>query len=414
MQGISNKPALPLLKKEIEGIFGKKIAASGDCIFLSNEILFKTHQAISSNTLRRLFGLVKTDFHPSSTTLHILVKYCGFSSLQELVKLRKAGPPAIDDNSYAESVLNYLLSLFTYTPVKECNDKDFMAFVKITLDFLKRHPELIDNFQKGIARSKNGREYYYEKAINIDDLNSFYGDGLRYYLVENKTTKAQVLGHSLLCLRNWLVENKAGVNHHYQEAVKHTLTKDNHPYLWVRYYAAQLMHAEVNHLPIDKIIEAAQQSHALLKQQELQDRCQFFPCFEYVLCPVLIIMGRANDALYFINFARKEYVNKIPDIDDGFYDTLELFEAMAAYQSGNIPLAEKLFSRLHPTRFHYLNKKSCTILYLFLCEGLNKQKESTQQQLNELIGETGFTRFKQIEQYKMTAIMGAMQEKRAV
>lgn len=174
--------------------------------------------------------------------------------------------------------------------------------------------------------------------------------------------------------------------------MKYKLTKNNHLYLKGRFYATQLMYLDENNLPVDKLIAKVQKCHELFRKLILKGQVQCRYCFEYVICPILIIMGRINEAPYFIIYAKNQYSNKIADIDNGLYESLKLFEVLATFKSGKIKAAEKLFSRIHPTRFNYLNKKICMILYLILGERLNKGTPSNLQQLIDLIGETGFTR----------------------
>lgn len=54
-------------------------------------------------------------------------------------------------------------------------------------------------------------------------------------------------------------------------------------------------------------------------------------------------MGRIDEALYFIIYAKNQYSNKIADIDKGLYESLKLFEVLAIFKSGKIKAAEKLF-----------------------------------------------------------------------
>src|SRR5437764_1300000 len=76
------------LKHEVEETFGRRIISSRDCIQLSEDIYFKAGDLINPNTLRRLYGLVKADYPSSTSTLSLLAKYCGFNSLDDLLKAR--------------------------------------------------------------------------------------------------------------------------------------------------------------------------------------------------------------------------------------------------------------------------------------------------------------------------------------
>ena len=78
--------ALSALKKELEQNFGRKIISYRDCVQLVEDIYQKTESTVNVNTLRRFFGLVKTNYTASRSTLLILSKYCGFNSPDEIEK----------------------------------------------------------------------------------------------------------------------------------------------------------------------------------------------------------------------------------------------------------------------------------------------------------------------------------------
>lgn len=379
-----------LLKNEIEETFGKKICTAGDCLLLSEEIYFKVSIKVNSNTLRRFFGLVKSDFLPSSTTLEILSKYCGFSTFDELIKLKSSTGKISDQNNYNESVLNYLISLFKNAPVNKDSEKTFLCIVKHTIHFLQRHPQLIDKFQRAVSKTRNGQKFYFEQFVNIDHLNSFYGNGLSYYVIEKNTPEAQIFGHSLLCLKHYLSKNASGVKKHYEEVIKHQLKKISHPILFGRFFATQLLYAEMYGLPIETIQYEAQHAHAIIKKRG--DDCKFFPYFEYIVSPVLLLIGQPEEALCYVNYSLSNYPKEHLSIEPGLYQTLDLIKALTLAMAGRKKEAEKLFQYIHPSRFYLMTKKTNTIMYLLLGQYLNKHDIHSDQQLTALVSETGFTK----------------------
>ena len=78
-----------IIVHEVVRTFGRQIVSSRDCIQLSEDIFEKTRDQVSPNTLRRIFGLVKADYPPSYGTCQILMRYCGFTTVEELVKFRQ-------------------------------------------------------------------------------------------------------------------------------------------------------------------------------------------------------------------------------------------------------------------------------------------------------------------------------------
>ena len=81
------------LRDLIEKRFGSPIRTKGDCDLLTRDIQRKTSlRSVSSQTLRRLFGLIpgnKSGFETG--TLTILAKYLGMKDYEELLELMRKG-----------------------------------------------------------------------------------------------------------------------------------------------------------------------------------------------------------------------------------------------------------------------------------------------------------------------------------
>ena len=65
--------------------FGKRVFNSVDCIELSQNIFDNVKLTLSSDTLRRFFGLIETSTQPSLFTMDILSKYVGFAGYYDFV-----------------------------------------------------------------------------------------------------------------------------------------------------------------------------------------------------------------------------------------------------------------------------------------------------------------------------------------
>jgi len=382
---------LPLLIREVEETFGRRITTSRDCIQLSEEIYFKTTYKINSNTLRRFFGLVKASYPPSSATLHILSTYCGLSSVDDLISLHSSKdkePGACNDE-----FLNYLIALFKSVNVKEEGDETFLAVVKQTILFLRRQPDLAHPFQRAIAKTKNGQDFYFEHFINIDQLNGFYGDGLRFYLAQKKTTEAQMFGYSLLCFRAWLTQDTAGMKKNFEEIRKLKTTKNMQPLVWGMYYSSHLYYAEQNGLGVERILQDAHHTHLALKPKN--DIYSQFPGFEYIFSMALLLTDHYQEALYYVNHALKNNPMRHSS-DQCFHKTLQLLKGMALVRMGDREWADEIFTQIRPSQFYFLSKKTNTILYLLLAKYLRKKNPRPDEELEKLITETGFTKIRSI------------------
>ncbi|RYZ50185.1 MAG: hypothetical protein EOO14_19680, partial [Chitinophagaceae bacterium] len=230
---------ITLLRKEIEAHFGRKVLSNKECIELSKDIFTKSGLLVSVTTLRRFFGLIKSDHLPSYTTLNHLAVYCGHRSYDDLEPLQSAGEP----NPEESKLVRYIVSLFTNTVTDDVHDPTYLSLVRHTILFLNGQPLLMDAFQRAIAKTKNGQTFYFERFINVDKLNGYFGRGLEYYLAEKKTKEAQIFGHALLALRYWLSKKDDLFLLHAQELLSYGLDRAIHPFVCGRYYGTKLLKA---------------------------------------------------------------------------------------------------------------------------------------------------------------------------
>ena len=386
LDGNDKATLFKLLRTEVEETFGKKVMTYGDCLLLSDDVLYKTSYRVNPNTLRRFFGLVKTRFQPSWSTQTILAQYCGFESLQRLLKENSNEHDRLSE----EHVVDFLISIFKSVPVRDYTDETFLAIVKRTIQFLQKHPHMADSFQKVIAKTKNGQDFYFEQFVNIDGLNALFSKGLLYYLNEKKTPGAQLFGHSLLALKGWFTDDLAYCKKHYEIVTSYRLNTSKNPFVCAQYFATRIYYAEMIGQNVDEIIQEAQLFHRSLKQSS-RDYC-FFPGFEYTLASSLVLTGYHSEALYYSDFGLKNYPSRHSYVEEGFYQSLKLIKAHTLAKTGQIKESEKVFSELRPSRFYFLTRKVNTIIYLHIKKILRGLTVEEERQIGQIIKETGLSR----------------------
>ena len=74
-----------LLRKDVELKFGAEIVRSNDCSKLANQIASETNRHISASTIKRFFGIIKSDYNPSKYTLETFAHYIGFENWQQYI-----------------------------------------------------------------------------------------------------------------------------------------------------------------------------------------------------------------------------------------------------------------------------------------------------------------------------------------
>lgn len=389
---VSKTEATVKVKKEIENVFGRRILSNRDCIQLSDAIFERTHFKVNPNTLRRFFGLVKSKYSPSVSTLSILSKFCGFQSFDDIVSVHETD--LYSDTIQKESVLNYLYSLFNEIQVHDSSDEAFHTLVRNTIIFLSHNPQLKDEFQRLIAKTPNGQRCYFEQFVHIDELNSFYGNGLRYYLNEQNKDEGDIFAHSLLVFRYWLSMDDEKLEKHYQQVINHPMSESDHPFVSARYLASCLFRAEVFRKATHHFLEDTRAFHGRLKTAKYHN--QAFPFFEIIFSEALILTGHYEEGLYYIKYALDVYPHSLKGKDPGFYQSCMLFKAIALYKLGDSKKAVSVFDKIRPSEFNFLSKKYKNILYLNLIGELRGTQAKYKSEIETLLEETGFARLEKI------------------
>lgn len=78
------------LKEDILRTFGSELQYTKDCKILSQKVFEQTGQMLSTTTIRRMFGFLKSDSSPSKFTLNVLSRYVGVDSWCEYVNIISA------------------------------------------------------------------------------------------------------------------------------------------------------------------------------------------------------------------------------------------------------------------------------------------------------------------------------------
>jgi hypothetical protein len=373
---------LPSLKKELENSFGRKIISSRDCLQMVEDIYNRTGETVNANTLRRFFGLVKAEYPPSVSTLTILSRYCGFNSIAEIEKLSSNEHP--DTNINKEEVLRYLVSLFKNTQVSGNQEKTFYPLVEQTIIFLERNPSLIDRFQREIAKTATGQYYYYEKLVNIDRLNNYYGDGLRHYLIAKNTEEAKVFAHAIQVFRYWLTKNKEELLKHMAEIPAITTMPNFPAHILGRLIAARIYYANLKGELVDAILAEAKRYHgAIIASRE--DSPFSFPDFELIICEALLLTGYYEEGGEYIWHGKTFLAASGQDKNTLF----NLWEDFASSRKDNYKPKKNMGDK--ETFYNsFTSQRYSTIIKLLSRPASKNTSPAHSQQLSELIKETGY------------------------
>lgn len=283
----------PSLRKELENSFGRKVLSSRDCLQMVDDIYQKTGYTINVNTLRRFFGLVRSNYNASPSTLSILLKYCGFNSPDEFENISSG--INTDTIINKEEVHHFLVSLFKNLPVEE-NNSATDSLVQQTVFFLERNPDLIERFQREIAATPAGQYYYFERSVNMDRLNGYYGDGLRFYLRSRNSNEAIVFANSVWVLRYWLINNNEMLEKA-MAVISGINVNNSYPsHILARYIAARIYHAHIKGETLDRILADASRFYSAAVSKSGNSH----PDFELIIAEALILTNHYPQASEYI------------------------------------------------------------------------------------------------------------------
>ena len=381
--------ALSALKKEIEQNFGRKISSYRDCIQLVEDIYQKTELNINVNTIRRFFGLVKTNYAPSHSTLAIFSKYCGFSSADELENISLA--PISEKDINKEEVYHYLVSLFKNIPVSDIYVPVMEPIVQQTIIFLERNLSLIDRFQRDVAATKGGQFYYYERCVNMDRLNGYYGDGLKHYLRSKNDNESKLFANSLLVLRYWMTEDLSLLEKHMKEVLRIYAEGNYSPNTMSRYFAARLYYLNAKNESTERTLADIAKYH----NTNIHDAKEVsIFSFDLVICEALTLTNQRTEALDWLKKS-KSLSDEKGYKDNNAFAILEniLLNSKGPAKTRNYILNSKRNKRYHSVH-SALNKKYLRILQLTL-----KSEKKEVNELNTLVEATGYRKALTFKQY---------------
>ena len=373
--------ALSTLKKELEQNFGRKIISYRDCIQLVEDIYQKTESTVNVNTVRRFFGLVKTNYNPSPSTLAIFSKYCGFNSIDDFENISIS--TSTDTVISKEELFHYLLSLFKNIPVLETYNSLMESIVQQTVIFLERNPSLIDRFQREIATTAAGQYYYFERSVNMDRLNGYYGDGLRHYLRAKNTDEAKVFANSLLVFRYWMTDDLALQERYMKETLTVYTDADYPPHIMGRFFAARLFYLNTKNESSDKVLaDAIKYYNTLFTGKK---GLASYPYFELILCEALTLTNQKTEALEWLKRGRS-FLTEKENLNSNPFTIWEniLTNSTTSLKKRNF-LSHKKNEKKHRPLNSVFNKNYLRLLQLSL-----KAEKNRNEELNSLIGLTGY------------------------
>ncbi|RYZ00277.1 MAG: hypothetical protein EOO11_02085, partial [Chitinophagaceae bacterium] len=266
--------------------FGKPLTHSFECELMSADVRKVTGTAVSPQTLRRLFGFLRSDFAPAVRTLNTLAIYAGFSGWHGFTA-QQAAPEAYRPLTLPEEASLYLD--FYKVDLRAEGDMNYHNASRNIAFRILSNPGLLEALAPALARDRVAQVYFYERFPFIDGLCGEYRRFLPLYL-QKKGTEAQLFGNNLLFLSAWLSADSKEQQLYIGRIRRLPLDESLHPFVIGRSLGSQLLYELEQGRDITPLLNEAQRWHQYFLGRDTGGVWQF-PYFPFVLSEYLCLAG---------------------------------------------------------------------------------------------------------------------------
>jgi hypothetical protein len=365
-----------------------------DIQLLQFQIKKSTGEYLSAQTLNRLFGLIKNDFHTSTVTLDIIAQYLNYDSFADFVKIYHQPAKSLVLNEQTADLLTIIFKDIDPLQGNEvCLYKVFLNIYKV----IDKSENLDNIIYSRMARTALGRKYFFENCVYLDKLNGHYGTGIDFYVLHANTKEEFLFAHSILCLQYFLNNNNAGFEFHFDKIRNYTVA-EIHSFSSVviaRYGAALIF----NEISSSSFYEDNEKVNAIIKMIADRNPAEFQTGLGGIILAEALLLGGAYDEVLQILVKTKK--GSHPYFNDNeetpYLNQENLLRMYAGFCGGAMGLAgmhEKIES-INNKPFHFLSNDFYLILLnqLMLLTGNYRDIKTAETNLLQLINKTGFIFF---------------------
>jgi len=348
--------AVEKLRELVVRKFGKPVANHYDAVQLQESILKESSKRLSTQTIKRFFGLIKSSSRQDPSTLDAFASFLQFASFKDFASWDALSKPNTGNEQHdwaSEIVLQVLKDIHP----EYLHEKGLLQLVKNLFTLFERHPNLTSTIYPKLAASKFGRRFFFEQFVHYDALAHHYGMGLEHFLLHENEKPARTFGYSMLCLRDFLMNNNEGCKYYYQKVMSfpYEQVKTWHPFVVGRYHSSQLYMKYINCRNSTEYIRV-QCERMLADERCTDDIYAGFPCSELVFAEALIFTGHFSQAYDLLNHEKvKEYTHP-PNMDEAFKNHLEVLRTFSGVYADRLTPARavKELERIDQSPVYFL------------------------------------------------------------
>lgn len=374
---IKNKNSIIHLQKNVVKQFGKQVNTATDCDHLALLLTENFKVNLSSQTLRRFFGLVKSVSGVSIFTLDLLSRFCGY----------------LDFKDFSYSYRNLELELFFAD-----NENDHQNYWQKSEHLCKQitdSSELLVTTHHRLMSFPLARKYFMEHHPLRDMIGTVYSQYFLAYLKFNTTNEAKIFAYGFLFQGAFLLQNTELMELYYQKVKETEISDEVHVIPAGLKYGVQLLYADFTgneYLFRKYVIEMKK-----VRLQYIEASEKSVCSFEYTVLESLIFTDRTKEIEFLIEnntFQKNNDHDFITSQRKKTHDEVWNILCVAAYQKmGNKGNTNYYSDQVDLENLEVGWKKYYSILYYFVqlkMSAPNTQK-STILKLKSLIDETYFS-----------------------
>lgn len=365
------------LQKNVGKQFGKQISSSTDCDQLARLLTRNANVNLSPQTLRRFFGLVKSESKTSHFTLDILSRFCGY----------------IDFKDFSHSYRNTELELFFSN--NENADENYWQKSEQLCKQIISSSELLVSTHHRLMSFPLARKYFIEHHPLRDMIGTVYSQYFLAYLKYNTSNQARIFAYGFLFKSAFLSQNEELMELYYKKVKETEVTEDVHVIPAGLKYGVQLLYADYTGNEYLFRKSFAEMKKVRLNYIEASEKsvCSF----EYTVLESLIFTKRTKEMKFLIEnntFQKNNDEGFIPSQRKKTHDEVWKILCTTAYQKmGDKENTDQFLNRVNLDNLEIGWTKYYSIMYYFI---QLKRTERDQQaiiisKIKTLIDETYFS-----------------------
>ena len=364
------------LQNNVVKQFGKQISTATDCDNLARLISQNFNVNLSSQTLRRFFGLIKSKSNSSNFTLDLISKFCGFQDFADFSQF------------YRKSELEIF---FADT---ENSDKDYWLKSEQLCRQITDSPELLVSTHHRLMAFPLARKYFMENHPQRDLIGTVYAQYFLGFLKFNTNNEAKIFAYGFLFQAAFLVQNQELMTLFYKKVRGTKLTDDVYVIPAGLKFGVQLLYADFT--GNENLFRKCYSEMITERLRRIEASKKSVCSFEYTVLESLIFTDRTAEMQFLIEnntLQIDEDQNFIPAQRKKTHKEVWNILCATAYQKmGDKEKTETYFAKVNLDNLEIGWKKYYSILYYFV--KLNSsdriQQTSTVSILRTLINETYF------------------------